>query len=412
MSLGTIGRSLLCLVPFAAVAVGQEEGAAREEPVREEAVTVLGQPAGWSVEDATTLIDLAEDSALYLEPDSEATVLALLPEVRLPLLESRENWVKVRFGDRVGWVDLEAPRLPRDPDTPRPRLPPKIQIVPPESEPLDLGPEWAQKQLGPYTLHTQIDDRRLIEDLATVARQHASLYAKRYGLPVEDDVTGSVVLFGGERAFLEFQRARGHEVREADTAGYFRTPDLVVLYRGSHSRQKLTAVLLHELTHLVSFRLLRNEGRLIDRLPKWLDEGMANDLSMASLDRRGELRGGPLGPANLLFGRRLGVLLLQTEYKMVEAGTAPSWEKLLAMDKKAFFGGDIETHYLMSSFLVRYLLDEDPEQAAAFHGYLANVASGGDMRPEELMSRLDLDWQQLSSGFRRWLLRQKVRFGV
>ena len=385
-------RFLFWLGPLAAAVAAQEEPA-----------TVLGQPAGWSVEDATTLIDIAGDSALYLEPDPSSHRLAVLPPGRLPLLESRDGWVKVRFGDRVGWVDLDAPPVPT-------LAPVTTGVETPATAPLELGPGWIREQLGPYTLRSQVKDRKLIDFLARIGRDHQRLYTERYGLKLEKETLGNVVLFSDHQGFLEFQRSRGHEIADVLTTGYYHVPDLVVMYQGKFTRRQLAATLVHELTHLLSWEALRGVIREADGLPRWLDEGLAQDLSMSGFDGRGNLRAEPLGPANLLFGHRLGGLLFETE-RRIALERAPSLLELMALKKDRFLNGDSQLHYLMSAFLIRYLLSEETQLAPGFRSYLAWAAGGGSLSPDELGSRLGRDWEQVMKGYKLWLLKQRERFG-
>ncbi len=370
--------------------------AAQDEP--------LGQPAGWSAEEAVSLIAIAEGSQLLLEPDPMTMVIAILPEARLPLVETRDRWVKVRYGERVGWVDLDAHR--------KPALAPARAVVA-TPEPLDLGVEnWIQDELGPYKLLRLVDERVLIDYLGRVAGAHARVYSERYGLEVFPELTGSVVLFGGRQKFFEFQRARGHDFTESAVDGYFHSPDTVLMYRGFFSRQQLAATLIHELTHLVSWQALRKWGR-IETMPPWLDEGMAEDLSLSRVDRKQRLVAAPLGPTNLHYGRRLGVMVLELERKITIEGTAPSLPQLLGMDREAFLASDSQLNYLMSALWIRYLLsDPESELAEGFRSYLARAAAGGRTDPEALRSRLGQTWPQLASGFRGWLVLQRARFGL
>ncbi len=388
MSPRSIGILLFLLTPSVA--------AAQDEP--------LGQPAGWSAEEAVSLIDIAEGSQLMLEPDPTTLVLAILPEARLPLVETRDRWVKVRYGDRVGWVDLDAHR--------KPALAP-ARAIQPEPEPLDLGMRnWLRDNLGPYQLFSLVDEPALVDYLGHVAAEHGRVYAERYGLEVHPELTGSVVLFAGRQEFFEFQRARGHDFTESRVDGYFHSPDTVLMYRGFFSRQQLAATLIHELTHLVSWQALRRWGQ-IDTMPPWLDEGMAEDLSLSRVDRKQRLVAAPLGPTNLHYERRLGVIVFELERKIATLGTAPSLPQLLAMDREAFLASDSQLNYLMSAMWVRYLLsDGDSQLAEGFRAYLKSVAAGGKTEPEELRSRLGLTWPQLTGGFRGWLVMQRARFGL
>ncbi len=431
-------EALMLTVSLAAVPPAMP-AAAQDEP--------LGQPAGWAVEESVTLVTVASGSELCLEPDHAAMVIAILPEAQLPLLDARDTWVKVRYGDKVGWVDLEGGRGPG-------AARPVHVVVTEQPEPLDLGDGWQEGRLGPYKLFSKVDEPGLIDDLDLVASQHARVYAERYGLevgaelepasskpsmrlngplaPLRGDgpaprradrpVAGSVLLFGGRQAFLEFQRSRGHETSEARIEAYFRSPDTVLMYRGRESRNKLVATLIHELTHLVNWRVLRAAGeaevpeggeRRIS-IPPWLGEGMAEDLSLSRLDRKKDrLVAAPLGPGNLRFSRELGVTLLNLEEQIGLGGTAPSLPQLLAMDKEAFFAGDAQLNYLMSALWIRYLLsDADSQLAVGFRGFLSGVAAGGRPDAEELRLYLDRSWNQLSQDFRGWVQIQRVRVGL
>ncbi len=389
--------SALALLALTVPATAQEAG---DEPA------ILGQPAGWAVEadDASSLVEIAEGSALYAEPDRGSLVITLLPDVRLPLVLAHGRWVKVRYGDRLGWVDLESP-FPRE----RPQTPRREVLFEPEPrfDPLELGTGWMQEEAGPYTLLSQVHDPGLIDDLLGVAVDHARLYVERYGLP-EKEIGGSLILLPDRQAMTEFRRARGHELIESRIDGYFHSPDLVILFRGFKSRQQLAATVIHELTHLVSWQVLRAGGRFPASLPPWLEEGMAEDLSLSNL-QRGRLRAEPLGPGNLRHGRRLGVVLWQLEQEVVAQGTAPSLPALLAMDKDAFLSSDSELNYRMSAFWVRYLLSDEGGLATGFQAYLASVAEGGSSDSAVLLKSLGRTWPQLRSGFRGYLVRHRTR---
>lgn len=396
--------------------------AAQDEP--------LGQPAGWAVEESVTLVTVASGSELFLEPDHATRVLTLLPDAQLPLIETRGTWVKVRYGDQVGWVDLEGGQAPA-------AAQPVHYVVTEQAEPLDIGEGWDEGVLGPYKLFSRVDEPALIEDLGRVARQHARVYAERYGLELDTEflrpspeplmglggpapqtgsdgpTAGSVVLFGGRQELLDFQRSQGHEAPEARIEAYFHSPDTVLMYRGREPRHRLLATLIHELTHLVNWRVLRAGDRVETPVPPWLEEGMAEDLSLSRLERKGRLVAAPLSPTNLRFSRRLGVRLFDLKQQIGLGGTAPSLPQLLAMDKEAFFAGDAQLNYLMSAIWIRYLLsDTDSPLAVGFRGFLASVAAGGSPDAEELRSRLGRSWDQLSQDFRGWLSVQQARIGL
>ncbi len=392
-------RFLVSGLPLAAVFLAAVSPAAhvaaQEEP--------LGQPAGWAVTDSESLIAIAPGSELHIEPDQATRLITVLPDARLPLVEVRDNWVKVRYGDHVGWVDLEAPREPARAPAPR--------LVVIEPEPLDIGEGWLKDVLGPYKLFSKGSEPTLIDLLGRVAGEHARIYAERYGLALNAELTGSVMLFAGRQSFLDFQRSRGHDAAENRIDAYFHSPDTVLMYRGRGSRHKLAATLIHELTHLINWQTLRARGET--SIPPWLDEGMAEDLSMSRIDRKDRLVMEPLGPTNLRFGRHLGVRVYELGQKMALGGTAPSLRQLLAMDEETFLAGDVQLHYLMSALWIRYLLsDVDSELAGGFRAFLASVAVGGRPDSEELRSRLGRGWQQLAGDYRGWLSIRQARLGL
>ncbi len=368
----------------------------------------LGQAAGWALGDDQPLIPIAGGSELLLAPDPAARVLEVLPEARLPLLESSGRWVKVRYGEQIGWVDLEGGRAPGE------APPVKVVVAEPEAQPLGLGDDWPESELGPYKLFSKVEDAALIDDLRRVAGEHARVYAERYGLPVDAELAGSVVLFAGRRAFLEYQRSHGHGEAEGRLQAYFHSPETIFMYRGRGSRTLLAATLIHELTHLVNWRTLRDGGRRPAAMPPWLEEGMAEDLTLSRLARRaGRLEVEPLTSSNLRYGQRLGAVMIRLEQGIGLDGTAPSLPRLLAMDKDAFLATSGEIHYLMSALWLRYLLSgTEPGLADGFRAFLASVAGGGDPDAEVLRAHLGASWESLAGGFRGWLREQRTRIGL
>ncbi len=368
--------------------------------------TILGQPAGWSMEsEAPAMATIVEGSTLYLDPIPSSPILAMLPEGQLPIIESHGSWVKVHYGDQFGWVDLETPRRPADAAITRAAEPEAFQL--PDAE-------WYRKTWGTYELFSLVYDQRLLNALALAAKGHAELYADRFGLSPRQAISGSVVILANQEAFRTFLRHRDEDVR-VTANGYFLSPEMVFLYPGRSSKRQLSATLIHELTHLLNWQILRELGRTDTPLPPWLEEGMADDLALSLQGRNGELTAEPLGPGNLHYGPRLGALLHRLVSDMAAGGSgyAPSLRQLMTMDKGAFMAAERERHYLMSSLWVRYLLSgAGDEIAGRFRGYLATMVRGGSSYPDELASQLGRDLNALENGFRVWLTQQRALFGI
>ncbi len=369
---------------------------------------ILGQPTGWSIESAEplSLATIVEGSTLYLEPFPNARVLAMLPESQLAVLESRPPWVKVRYGDQFGWVDLETPRRPLD-----------VVITRDEAgatgEPIRLPPEkWYGYVWGPYEVLSLVGDRLVLDYLAQAAKGHLEFYTDRFGLGPKQAVSGSVVILDTQEIFRGFQR--WHKVDTASNA-FFSAPEYIFMFPGKKSKRELSAILIHELTHLVNWQILREFGTTHTPLPPWLDEGMADDLALSLRSHKGEFAATPLGPGNLHYGPRLGGVLnrLVSDMTPGSSGYAPSLRELMAMDPDTFLGAERERHYMLSSLWVRYLLDGAGDDVAErFRGYLATMVRGGSPHPDELASQLDRNLTQLESSFRGWLTQQRALFGL
>ncbi|MEM7584884.1 MAG: SH3 domain-containing protein [Acidobacteriota bacterium] len=383
-------------------------GAGAQEEQEAGSPTVLGQPAGWSLEpeEAPALATIVEGTALYEAPDPDSPVLAMLPAGQLPMIESHPPWVQVRYGDQQGWVDLETPRKALD------AVERSFQADSGGAS-LELPPgNWIQHAWGPYQLFSLVDDRKLLDFLAQAARGHAELYGERFGLRPQQAISGSVVMLDSPEIFQRFQRAHG--VGKVGN-GYFKSPEFVFLYPGKKSKRQLAALVLHELTHLLNWQVQRELDTTEAPLPIWLEEGMADDLALALMSRQGKLSATPLGPGNLHYGPQLGSLLVQLVEGLAGSGSGyvPSLRQLIEMDRATFLGVERERHYVLSSLWVRYFLDGAGDAVAQrFRGYLASMFRGGSPHPDELATQLGRDLDRFESGFRAWLTQHMALFGL
>lgn len=388
-------RMLLLALPLIASAAAPGAGQTEEEPG-----VILGQPAGWSMEasEAAALIDIPSGSSLRAAPEDDAGVLAILPEAKLELLESRPPWVKVRYANVLGWVDLEGSRAPPDQAVDPNPLQPRFKAG-------DIEPAG---QIGTYSLWGSARDRGVIEYLDTIAREHARLYAERYGLAGGSPIGGDVLFIRERRAFIEYHRDQAQSEIDLLDEGFFEAPALVVINSGRGTRKELASTLVHELTHLLNWHYLGGWQRNDSTLAPWIDEGMADDMAFSAVDRKGRMRPGPLGSSNLRYGERLGSILNELE-QAIENGFTPSLQRLLDMDQDTYMSGARQFHYTLSALWVRYLLSE-PELAEGFRAFLAILAQGGSASSINLQTQLDRSWPELEKGFRAWRRKQRLQF--
>ena len=366
----------------------------------------LGAPANWSLGETGTRVTLDVGSELRRSPDSEADRLVVLPGGEVEVLESRGTWVRIVHLDDVGWVDLEASptRVAEDLVTVE-KVFEKAAVD--AREAVDrarnlLGPEAQEIPLGPFTLHTDVTNPRLLEALRNVGQEIVPTYTERYGLPAEE-IQGTVVLFADEKAYREFSGSEDLDF-DLDFSGHA-TGNGAFFYLRNNPKVVLRT-LLHELTHVLNSQVLGRQH------PLWLEEGLAGDLAISGLDRRGHLDPSVaqwleagLGERDLpfLWGQVLGSLRVDEGLTLKE---------LVVLESRDFLGGRADLYYLASMMWIRFLL-KDRELAAGFRAYLQDLlrteaAPGRD--PDVLEEALGQSWDDLEEDFKQWAYLLALRF--
>lgn len=357
---------------------------------------ILGQAAGWALEEpAASLLAVESGTELRAEPVPGAPVLAVLPEAQLTLLEWRQTWARVRFGEQVGWVDID--QAPSASELPRPAEP---RILALEVDPsrlqgarAQLGEPQIEGRLGPWRLYSDVAKPALLERLDHLAGQVEGLFVDRYALlPIEAEERGAVVLYARQHDYLAFKQPERWVDR--GTSGHA-VPGLAVIHAENDQRDQLAAVLIHELTHLLTWQTFGRD------LPWWLEEGLAEDLALSQV-RAGQLQPVPLDHDNLRYGRTLGIAFTEVR-RGLASGLLPSIEELLESEH----GPDVESadaqlHYALAAFWVRFLL-HDAERATGFRAFLAAVASGEAPDLKTLEAHLARPLGETVIAFRGWL---------
>ena len=396
----------------AALAATSQEDAQQEPEVR-------GSAAAFSLqESAPGRVWLEAGTLLYARPDSDSERLARIDApTELEVLAREGGWHRVRYLDRLGWVNPELPR--RGPDLDMPPAP--LVVAPPSFEDRSverrriaaesLGLAGPNGTLGPYRLMTDVTDSDLLGYLARVTEGLASSYRQRFGLepaPVDDQL---VVLFQQE------ERYRRYESTATDLSPYgalgHAGADLAVLFVGGHDLDTVTSLLVHELTHLM------NRSMLGDNPPPWLEEGMANDLAYCRVDRQGRLRLGTLGGDTTWFGdRRRGGSLHYTDalaalslvVRSRARREATPVAELVALGQEEFLAAERRAlHYAESTFLVRFLLEGEGGRYADGLRRFIDWAAGPETVDATVLERfVGEEMRRLERRFARWLELQAV----
>jgi hypothetical protein len=240
---------------------------------------------------------------------------------------------------------------------------------------------------GPYSLVTDVQDEDLIRSCQTLARSLDEVYQERYGLltVLAGPPKGAVVIFADRSDFRRFASQSGR-VR-VGYAGYSSGSQSTVVLTAEHvQRDELLRTLAHELSHLVTRRVLGSG------LPPWLSEALADGVGDSAtaegwLPLRG-LRGveGPARRLDLAYGEKM----------------VPSLQQLLVQDRGDFDGATVSFDYEQSALFVRYLLQNEV-LAVRFRGYLQRLARSETYDAEALRQALGRSWEELDRGLEDWL---------
>jgi len=418
-------RQLRPLAPLLLVAAWVAPGVAQEQPADEG--RPLGQRAAFGVLEAGPTVFARTGATLRDRPDPRSEALTTVAEdVSLPVLDRRGDWVKTHYGEWIGWFAPDGePTVEVF----------ELTLVPSDAPVFDLGsedrrlriegaralldPERTEtRTLGPWDLLSDTSDRELIDRLDRIATRLPSAYERRFGLTAAVDQRAVVVLFASETAYREF--AADFTELGGFGAGGHADSSMAALFVGGEDAGGVESVLVHELTHLL------NRSSFPEKIHSWLEEGLANDLGISAVDEAGEIELGSLGGEKIFTARRtagnqVSISAFQSGGQRVwsrllcdwrtHRAKLPSLTQLLELEWADFVHDDFRSsNYALSTFLVRYLLDDAPaEQAAAFRTFLTGVASGGASDGKTLASGLGATSNELESRYEHWLTAMSVQ---
>lgn len=400
-----------------------------EAPTASEEGTILGAPSGFSLEDAPEeLLWVSAGTRLREQPHPHASSVAVVDvDAGLAVLTRHGAWVQVRYGTFKGWVRGEGGGEDEATEDEA-----ALQVLLPLPPVADdrlaqaralLAANHRQISLGPYTLYTDVERDKTLQALTTVATGLAATYEDRYGLVPTAGGGETVVLFTAEKAYRAYEAAVP-SIAGLETGGHA-VDGMALLFVGERDVDELRALLVHELTHLLTRRVLGPNP------PPWLDEGLAEDLAYCQVGDEGQLQPGtlgghsaariwttPLGPGRQrtvrsiqVSGARAHLSALVSSWHKAERPALETlvytpWRTLVDPRSRALL-------YPLSAFFVRFLLDpHEPARTVAFRAFLSALAAGQEGDPETLLARLDTTWPALEKDFGQWLTRTAGRAGL
>ncbi len=269
-----------------------------------------------------------------------------------------------------------------------------------------LGAAAWRSALGPYELLADARAEPPRERWSALTAALDAAFAERTGRAPLGAPAETVVLFADEAGYRALQAA---EARLAGLAtGGHASAGLAALWGSGRTPDEVESTLVHELAHFVTRRAIG------PALPPWLDEGLAEDLGQAPFDAaRGRFELGGWRVDVERSGDRIQIrgalAALDSAARALDAEPRVTISGLLALEWEDFVGAGAPVRYAQALAWVRFLFDgDDPQSAARFREFLAEIAGGESADGNRLLARLGGEPGELDARFAAWLRAERA----
>ena len=269
----------------------------------------------------------------------------------------------------------------------------------------EAPPLLKQRVFGPFGGSTDVANERLLQHLERVATALPGAFATRFGL--QAIASGSIFVFGRERDFRTWLKTQ-HGVEDARVEG-FAASGTASLYLGHHGVEDVSAMLVHEVTHLLARNAFRRS------LPPWLEEGLADELAFNRFTRDGKIvhdsvRISRSARMQSMFPTRRGTRFSSTVsgpgvalLRLSRGSLVPLPELLNASQDDFLASAGRQDRYATAAFFVRFLLSAQPERAQRFRAFLAAGVGGAPMDAAAFEVAMGETVVELDKKYLRWV---------
>lgn len=351
-----------------------------------------------------------------IEPDRAARPFDHLEAMAyLPVVETNGFWTQVVYGGEIGWVDStwepdHDPRAARakNPMSTRGLYQVRRKFL--QQVRKIMGEAMTERELGDYTLYTDVRDEALLDLLAGAVSGVEDAYYARYARLPAGDGGSAIVLFAERSDYLVLPSSQ-----RAWAAGHAE-PGTAVSFASGRSHAAVVRTIVHELGHLLNRRAL-GAG-----VPTWIEEGLASDLGGVWMEDADAVVdptrfAWPSGDESLETFTSHGMDAAILAMAGVSKSGVPASEELLLLRSEAFYAGSNRSYaYAHAATLVRFLIEgESKALRAGFLSYLGRSSAGQLATPELLAREIGIELDELDRRYSRWLraeekeIRQRYR---
>lgn len=246
----------------------------------------------------------------------------------------------------------------------------------------EKGPEWPTThtfQSRNYEVSSNLSEKACAE-ASKALEQALSMYNRLFGRADRRDGEQQrykVYLFSGESSYLSYAGDLFGS-QPFNTAGLYSPVLKQLLIWNLPDHERMMATVRHEGFH-------QYLDRMAGETPTWFNEGTAEYIETARLER------GKMTP---------GAPLMNSVYYLADPKTRwADMSELVTMSRSEFYG-DTALHYAQSWALIHYLLHSDRDNSQRYEAYLEAVLDGADRFEAAERAFGDVSWSRLTRAVR------------